>query len=164
MDWLISKFPQLSQNFAYLWVYCVRVFYKKKLKFYLFRGLRLKKGITRKSSNTVTALNWVIMKCHGYCTSNKITMVIFIGLIVTPLYNTSSMLFCFLFRLWRSFRNIVGDEELLELDDSAVTSLLLRRELPGELLGVVNVDKLGAPGLFRLTFKVTIPLRIVFKK
>ena len=74
------------------------------------------------------------------------------------------MLFSFLFLLWRSFRNIVGDEELLELDDSAVTSLLLRRELPGELLGVVNVDKLGAPALFLLTFKVTIPLRIVCKK
>ena len=53
----------------------------------------------------------------------------------------------------------MGDEELLELDDSAVTSLLLRRELPGELRGVVNADKLGAPGLFLLTFKVTIPLR-----
>lgn len=48
---------------------------------------------------------------------------------------------------------------MLELEDSAVTSLLLRRVVPGELLGVVNVDKLGAPGLFLLTFNVTIPLR-----
>ena len=70
------------------------------------------------------------------------------------------MLFSFLFLFWRSFRNIVGDEELLELDDSPITSLLLRRELPGELLGVVNADKLGAPGLFLRTLKVTIPLRI----
>lgn len=74
------------------------------------------------------------------------------------------MLFPFLFLFWRSFRNIVGDEELLEpVESSAVTSLLLWRELPGELLGVVNADKLGAPGLFLLTFKVTIPLRILFK-
>lgn len=73
------------------------------------------------------------------------------------------MPFPFLLLFWRSFRSIVGDEALLELVDSSVKSLLLRRELPGELLGVVKADKLGAPGLFLRTFKVTIPLRIFCK-
>lgn len=56
---MICKFPQLSQNFAYSWFYCVRVFYEK-MEFSLFylEGQEQKKGFTRKSSNTVTALNW----------------------------------------------------------------------------------------------------------
>lgn len=52
---------------------------------------------------------------------------------------------------------------MLELVDSAVTSLLFRRDVPGEFLGVVNVDTLGAPGLFLRTFKVTIPRRRFYK-
>ena len=74
-----------------------------------------------------------------------------------------STLFPFLFLFWRSFLNIVGDEELLELAESSVISLLLQCELPGELFGVVKLDKLGAPKLFLRTFKVTIPLRTLYQ-
>lgn len=80
---------------------------------------------------------------------------------ITPLYKTMSTLFPFLFLFWRSFLNIVGDEELLELAESSVISLLFRCELPGELFAAVKVDKLGEPKPFLRTFKVTIPLRIL---